>query len=290
LADAAADLAVITPSYAPDLELCSDLNESVLRNTPESVKHYIVTPGSAVKQFARLRGTRTEVLSIDEVLPQHVLRIPGMNFWLNVRYPFPPVRGWVMQQIVKLQMAAQVNAELLLLADSDVRMVRPVTSNAFRIDGRPRFYRKDNEVDTRLPRHLIWYNIACKLLGVPSDSPPVPDYVNAFNVWDRNIVLAMQDRIQQTTGKPWIDAVAGQMHVGEFMIYGVFVDKVLGARANVAPADTMLCHSYWKAIPLDSAKAAEFVRKMPDGDVAIMISAKSGTPLEVRRNALAKLS
>ena len=162
-----AELAVITPSYALDLELCSDLNESVLRNTPVAVKHYIITPGRDLKLFSRLRSTRTEVLSVDEILPWHFLSAPAVNFWLNLRRPWPPVRGWVMQQVIKLQMARQVNADLLLLADSDVRLVRPVTSDKFRVDGQTLFFRMDKEVGADMPRHVLWYDAASRLLGVP---------------------------------------------------------------------------------------------------------------------------
>lgn len=284
LADA--DLAVITPSYAPDLELCSDLNESVLRNTPGAVRHYIITPRRDVKLFSRLRGTRTEVLSVDEVLPRHVLPVPGANFWLNVRRPWPPVRGWAMQQVIKLQIAAQVNVGLLLLADSDVLLVRPVSAETFRVGGRTRFYRRDNEIDSSMQRHLLWSDVAGKLLGVPPAPPPHPDYISPFNVWERRIAIALQERIQQTTGRHWLDAITGQLHFSEFVLYGMFIDKVLGARANVTETRSMFCHSYWKRTPLDTAGADKFVREMPPDDVAIMISAKSGTPLEVRRKTL----
>lgn len=288
-----ADLAFVTPSYAPDLELCSDLNESVLRNTPGPVRHYIITPRRDVKLFSRLRGTRTEVLSVDEVLPRHVLSVPGANFWLNVRCPWPPVRGWVMQQVIKLQMATQVNVGLLLMADSDVLLVRPVTAETFCVGGRTPFYRLDNEIGSDMPRHLVWHDVACKLLGVPPAPLPLPDYISPFNVWERRIAIALQERIQQTTGRHWLDAITGQMHFSEFVLYGMFVDKVLGTRANVTETRSMFCHSYWKRTPLDTAEADKFVRETPPGDVAIMISAKSGTPLEVRRksvaNALEKL-
>jgi hypothetical protein len=280
------DLAVITPSYAPDLELCSDLNESVLRNTPGAVRHYIITPRRDVKPFSRLRGTRTEVLSVDEVMPRHVLPVPGANFWLNVRRPWPPVRGWVMQQVIKLQMAAQLDVGLLLLADSDVLLVRPVSAETFRLGGQTRFYRRDNEIDGGKPRHLVWCDVACKLLGVPPAPPPHPDYISPFNVWERRIAIALQERIQQTTGRHWLDAITGQMHFSEFVLYGMFIDKVLGTRANVIETRSMLCHSYWERTPLDAAEAGKFVREMPPDDVAVMISAKSGTPLEVRRKTL----
>ena len=38
------DLDVITPSYAPDFELCADLNASVLRHGGGRVRHTIIVP------------------------------------------------------------------------------------------------------------------------------------------------------------------------------------------------------------------------------------------------------
>lgn len=46
------ELAVITPSYALDFELCTELNASVLSHTPDSVAHYIITPRRDLKIFA----------------------------------------------------------------------------------------------------------------------------------------------------------------------------------------------------------------------------------------------
>jgi hypothetical protein len=277
------DLAVVTPSYAPDFELCHDLNASVIAYTPQNVTHHIVTPRRDLELFSQLCGPRTEVWPVDHLLPKHFVPVPRANFCLNVRRVALPVRGWVMQQLVKLQAAAEIGADVLLLADSDVLLVRPVTLDTFRRNGRLRLYRKDAAIDERLPRHLTWHDTARRLLGVPPAKPPLPDYVSALNVWDRATVLALRDHIQQTTGKPWLDAMAAQVHVSEFILYGVFVDEVLGRRGQVEPTDSMLCHSYWDPYPLNLNAAERFVQSKPDNDVAVMISAKSGTPLEVRR-------
>jgi hypothetical protein len=282
------ELAVITPSYAPDIELCRDLNASVLAHTPPSVVHHIITPHRDLRLFARLRGPRTEVWSVGQLLPRHVVAVPAANFWLNLRRPVPPVRGWVMQQLVKLQAAAQIEADVLLMADSDVLFVRPVTAGTFRPDGRLRFYRKDAGVDERLPRHLIWHDVARGLLGIPPARPPLPDYISALSAWDRDTVLALRDRIQETTSRPWLDALAARLHVSEFILYGVFVDEVLGSCAHVAPSESMLCHSYWDPYPLNVDAAERFVGAMAAEDVAVMISAKSRTPLDVRRAALSR--
>jgi hypothetical protein len=285
-----AELAVITPSYAPDFELCRDLNASVLRRTDGTVTHYVITPRRDLKLFSALRGPRTEVLAVDDVMPRRMMAVPWANFWVNMRRPGPPIRGWMMQQLVKLQAASSIPADRLLLVDSDVLFVRDVCAATFARDGRVRFYRLDAGVDAAMSRHVIWHDVARKLLGLPAEQPPLPDYVSAFNVWDQATVLALRDRIERTTGQRWLDVIAGQLHFSEFILYGVFVDKVLGDQARVAPADSMMCHSYWKPLPLSLREAEEFVARLPPDDVAIMISAKSRTPMDVRRKALATIT
>jgi Family of unknown function (DUF6492) len=280
-----ADLAVITPSYAPDIDLCRDLNASVLAHTPSSTTHYIIPPHRDLGLFSQLRGPRTEVWSVNQLLPKYMTALPWVNFWVNLHHVVPPIRGWVMQQVVKLQAATQIEADVVLLADSDVHLVRPITAETFRSNGRLRFYRKDRGVTEHLPRHVVWHNVARDLLGIPHACPPFPDYISAFNVWDRRTILALQERIQHVTGRPWLDAIAAQLHVSEFILYGVFVDELLSDHAHVDAAESMLCHSYWDPHPLSADAAEIFVRAMPAEDVAVMISAKSLTPLEVRRAA-----
>ena len=209
------------------------------------------------------------------------------NAWLDPRRPYPPIRGWVMQQIVKFAAAAELGVDLLVLADSDVVLVRPVTMDTFRKGGRVRFYRSEGAVDEQLPRHLLWHKVAHQLLGLPPAGPaPLPDYISAFNVWDRRVVLALRERIEAATGRPWLDAIASQLHISEFILYGVFVDGVLGASAQVIPEDSMLCHSHWGPEPMADATVPAFVGSLQPDDVAVMISAQSDTEPDVRRRAL----
>jgi hypothetical protein len=283
------ELAVITPSYAPDFELCRDLNESVLRRTDSTVTHYVITPRRDLSLFSVLRGPRTEVLAVDEVMPRRMMGVPWANFWVNMRRPGPPIRGWMMQQLVKLQAATRIPADRLLLVDSDVIFARDVSAATFGRDGRVLFYRLDAGVHAAMPRHVIWHDVARKLLGLPAEQLPLPDYVSAFNVWDRGTVLALRDRIERVTGQRWLDAIGRQLHFSEFILYGVFVDRVLGEQAPVEPTDSMMCHSCWNSLPLTLPEAERFVGGLPPDDVAIMISAKSRTPLDVRRKALATI-
>jgi Family of unknown function (DUF6492) len=284
-------LAILTPSYGPDLELCRDLNRSVLRWTPPDVHHHVLVPRRDRELFAPLRGPRTEVWTLDRLIPRRMLPVPAANLWLNVRRPHVPIRGWVMQQLVQLSAGAELGADLLLLVDSDVVFVRPVTVDTFREAGRVRFYRSDDAIDERLPRHLIWHDVARRLLGLPpAGSPPLPDYVSSPQAWDRRVVLALRDRVEEVTGRPWLDAIASQLHFSECILHGVFVDEVLGESANVFAAASMLCHNYYDETPLAAPAAASFVRALPPEDVAVMISAKSGTSLKARRDALSRVT
>ena len=162
-----------------------------------------------------------------------MLALPGANAWLNLRRPYPPVRGWVMQQLVKLHAAAELGADVVLLADSDVVFVRPVTADTFRKDGRVCYYRRDRAVDERMPRHLIWHDVARRLLGLPpAGPPPLPDYISPLNAWDRRSCWRCVTGSSRSRAGHWLDAIGSQLHFSEFILYGVFVEGVLGTSAG----------------------------------------------------------
>jgi hypothetical protein len=279
-------LAIITPSFAPDFELCADLHHSVLEYGPDTVEHHIVVPRRDLALFGRLAGPTVRVHDVAEFLPRSFLPVPGVNGWLNLRRPFPPLRGWITQQIVKLAAAARLDADVVLLVDSDIGFIRPFGVDRFVRDGVARFYRKPDEIDDRLPRHVLWHRAARALLGLPPGQPPLPDYICWPAPWDPKVVRLLLQRVEQVTGRPWATAVGAQLHFSEEILYGVFVDEVLGAPANSYVTDAMLCHDYSHEVPLDERGLAEFLGRVGPDDIAVMISAKSRTPLPVRRAAL----
>ena len=143
------------------------------------------------------------------------------------------------------------------------------------------------QIDEQLPRHMIWHRAARALLGLPPAEPPYTDYISAMVAFDPAIVRRMLARVTATTGRPWTTAIARQLHFSEWTLYGVFVDEVIGAPANSFASDDPLCLTYWDETPLDCDGAADFLGGIRPTDVAAMISAKSRTPLAVRRAAFA---
>ena len=281
-------LAIITPSYAPDFELCADLHRSVQAYCPPTVEHHIIVPKRDLGLFRELGGERVQVHDVAEFLPRSFVALPGVNGWVNARRPFPPLRGWITQQIVKLAAAARLDTDVALLVDSDIEFIRPFGPELFVSGGVARFYRKPGAIDDRLPRHVLWHQVARKLLGLPAADGPFTDYICWPAPWDPAVVRALLARVEKVTGQPWATAIGAQLHFSEEILYGVFVDEVLGAPATDYATGDMLCPEYSDEVPLDEAGLRKFLDSTTPVDIAVMISAKSGTPLSLRRAAIAE--
>ncbi len=283
-------LAVVTPSYGPDLDLCADLNRSVLRHCPPDVVHEIVVPAADLRRFRPLAGERTRVRSVRQVLNPGIRHVPGSNVWVDLSHPFPPVRGWIVQQIVKLAVAAQADADLVLLVDSDIVFVRPVVPASYVVDDSVVLYRWDDGVRPDMPRHVRWHQVARQLLGLPAPrAGRLPDYICCPCPWDPEVVRSLLAHVERVTGRPWQRAIAAQMHFSEDILYGVYVDEVLGWRTGPAVTDDMRCINHYDEVPLDreGLRRVLAAASPPATATAVMVSAKSGTPLEQRRAAFA---
>ena len=282
-------ITVITKSFAPDFELCAALNRSVLENSPDRIQHHIVVPRSDLKLFGRLAGPRTHIRCEADLLPRTFVPVPFSNITVNLGRPFPPVRGWIKQQVVKLAAVAASEDDVVLVADSDVEFFRPFKAEMFVRNGTVRFFCKPNQIDKQLTRHMIWHRVARELLGLPPAEPPYADYISSPLAWDPVIVRRMLARVTAITASPWPSAIAGQLHFSECVLYGVFVDGVIGAPANSFASDDPLCLLYWEPIPLNLDSAAQFIRGVRPTDIAAVIQSKSRTPLAVRQAAFAAL-
>lgn len=281
-------LTIVTPSYRNDLELLRDQHQSILRHTAPDVRHIVVIPRRDRTLFAGLPGDRMDLWTVDEIVPRRFIGVPGANVWVNAYRPWPPVRGWVMQQVAKIAAILRAPTQTVLMLDSDILLVKDIDERSFCDEGGVWLYRKKDGVHSGMPRHCLWHAEARRMLGLPPASPPLPDYVGPMLAWDRRVVQAMVDRVERTTGRPWPDAFARCLHVSELILYGVFVDHL--AAGTVPAYDKIRCHSYWETVPLNLPEAVAFFAAVSPDDLSVMISAKSGTPLDVRRSALRSLA
>ncbi|MEJ3405283.1 DUF6492 family protein [Rathayibacter sp. YIM 133350] len=284
-----ATMTVITPSYRPDRGLCADLAASVLAFSDESVNHRIVVPRRDLPAFASLSGTRTSVADAADYLPTTFLRVPGNNFWVNARHPLPPIRGWIAQQIVKIQAVADCTADLALLADSDLEFVAPFSTQTFMAGSAVPLYRLAGGVTPDLPRHRVWHSVARRLLGLePTDSTTLPDYICWPCIWQPALVRSMLARIEEVTAAPWSTAIGRELHFSEMILYGVYVEEIVGRQQAPVFTDDMHCIVQPDEVAFDADSMRRFLGTVGPNDVAVMVSARSGTPLDVRRSVMAE--
>ena len=278
------ELAVLTPSFRGDARLFADLHASVLANTASSVVHHVVVPPYDAHLFRAFAGPRCQVWTHRDFLPRYCLSIPyASGLTLNLRQPWPPVRGWIVQQLVKIAGTAALDARAVLVIDSDAVLLREAKLDELTHDGRTWHFRNDAAITAEMGRHLLWHNVARRLLRVGGvASAPAPDYVSPIAVWDPEVVRAFTEHIADSTGRNWIDAIAAELHFSEFIAYGVFADHVMG---GVPAFGGPLCHNYYERAPLSGADALAFADEMPSNALGAMISSHSHTPHDVRRSA-----
>ncbi|MGF1566482.1 MAG: DUF6492 family protein [Nodosilinea sp.] len=269
-------LALVTPSYAPDYDRCQLLVNSVQAFAQGPIRHYIIVDGRDYGRFQSLVRVNTEVLTVESLLPRWILRLPLVSrAWLSLKTP--PLRNWIVQQLVKIAFAKTAREATTVFVDSDVAFVRPFNLGEFARQGQtrlfrvPAFYAADFEP---------WYQAAYGYLGLSGYVSGVarPNYIGNLITWKQANVVALCDRIEQVSGRSWIETLATAKTLSEYVLYGVFVDQVLGADAGHFYDWSPLCLEYWDTQPLNSVQLAEFFATPPPETVAVMISAKAGMP------------
>lgn len=230
-------LAVITPTYARDLPLFARLHESVEEFLAPECDHVVIVPNADRRSFAHFVNRRTRVLSVEDVIPGRIFMLPryfnslrsGRDIWLTPRAK--PIRGWIMQQIVKLSASALVEHEVLLIMDSDAIFIQRVGVGDFVRDGKVRLY-KQRGTTAHLPSHRRWYRSSARLLGVDESAFFGDNYVEQGITWSRPVLIRLLRHLQATTGRAWWVSLARSRDFSEYTLYGAFADAVLGTEAN----------------------------------------------------------
>ncbi len=269
------NFALITPSYTPDFERCRLLCQSVEQFIPPEIKHYIIVEQSDLKLFRQLEKPNTEILVVESIIPWWIRRIPVYRkSWFSLKTL--PVRNWIMQQIVKIAVIQQIEAEISVIVDSDVAFVRPLRDEHFIRDGKVRLFQDvvGNEIQKNW--HRKWHESASRLLGLPDVDPTIPDYIGHVIFWKRNHVIQMCEHLEKVSGKSWMETLFNTWNLSEFVLYGIFVDRILKDKSEHYLESENLCHDYWFTESLSPEQLQEFFQGIRPEHIAVMISAKSG--------------
>lgn len=281
--------ALVTASYAPDLERCRLLCETIDRHVTGHSHHYILVASADVAQFRQLEGPRRTVVDERDLLPSWLRSFPDPLFrfrkrvWLS---PFTlPLRGWHVQQLRRIAIARHVAEDGLVYCDSDVAFLRPFDCRVIWRGGDLRLFRRQDALSREgLDPQRAWAASAGRALGLSAAARH--DYIATVIAWRRETAVAMCERVEEVTGRHWVAGIAARRHFSECMLYGRYVDEVLDGVGHFH-ASQELCRVYWSGPAPTDEQFNRFVAEMGPEQVAIGMQSFIGTDIGRIRRLLA---
>ncbi len=270
---------IVTPSYAPDFARCQTLCWSIDKFVAPDINHYIVVDRQDYQLFSQLAGPRRKIITKESILPWWIKRVPFLNkknLWLS--YKTLPLRGWLVQQIIKLSAARYTTEETIVFVDSDVIFVRPFDLNSFVKEGQVRLFKVDNGNVENIKNAANWDRATNHLIGL-SDVEHPHNYVGQIITWKRDNLLKLYQHIEDSTGKNWLTALCGSLHLSEYHLYGNFIDCILQERSGHFYDDSHICHQYWDDVSMSKEQLQAFFAEIPPTCIAVMLSAKADMTL-----------
>ena len=279
-------LCLITPSYRPDFARCRLLAESIDRLVSPKIHHYLIVDNRDFILFKQLESKNRTVITVESILPWWIQKLPLIeNGWFS--WKTLPLRNWLVQQIVKLEIANHISEDILIFVDSDVVFIKPFAGREFIKNERARLMRVSLCVEdlSNLDTQIEWYKSAMSLLGISSlteqlcDRENIDVYVGNLITWKRDNVLRLHQHIEKVTQKSWIKAIASCWNFSEYTLYGIFVDYILKEQAGHYKDDSAISLDYWETKRLNNEQLEQFFQDVSPEYLTVMISAKSQTPV-----------
>jgi hypothetical protein len=283
-------VALLTPTYGRDLELCTLLCESVDRHVDAFSKHYLLVPDCDLPLFSHFKSARRFVLPASKFLPKWLRPLPRFiqrkrrHYWWSFRAK--PVSGWHVQQFLKIAAAISLPHQRYCILDSDVVFFRDFDLSRFEYPNPIPLLNKPDAVTTSQIRHSHWVETTHRLLGLPTPPLPASDFIGHIIFWDQQTTRAMASKIEATTGLGWVEALCRTHGFSEYMLYGYFVQNDAGFSGKHALASRTPCVSYWDPPKLSPRELNQLLRGADKDDVAFSVASFSETPVATIRAAI----
>lgn len=216
----------MTPTWGPDLGHFRWLRRSLEKAGFADVPHVVVVQTEDRHLFQPLAKDGVQLRSTADVLPAEVERgrvreagwarrgrfVTKMRGSLHKRLNwFPSVcySGWQVQQITKLQFAAEGGYDVSVVLDSDLLIARPFDLQLFVPDGRTAVFESISLTPDN--KAWKWHETASRLLKQPvTPDRPANGYWAPPFVFDRITVQGLQRWLEAEYRRPWHDVLLDQ--------------------------------------------------------------------------------
>jgi Family of unknown function (DUF6492) len=283
-------VALLTPTYGRDLELCALLCESVDRHVKSFSKHYLLVPDCGVPLFSRFESERRVVLPASRFLPKWLRPLPSIfqrkrrQYWWSFRAK--PASGWHVQQILKIAATITLPHRRFCILDSDVVFFRDIDLSRFEYPNSIPLLTMPGTVASTQVRHARWVETSHQLLGLQTPPLPASDFIGHIIFWDQQTTRAMASRIEAVTNRDWIEALCRVREFSEYMLYGYFAQNDAEFASGHTPSLRTGCVSYWESPKLSETKLNRLLAGADEHDFAFSATSFSGTPVEIIRAAI----
>jgi len=240
-----AQFALITPSYRNDLELATDLCNSIDRYVTGDYEHIMIVPQRDLALFKALESPHRRVISEKQLLRGYGLFSLPLPTRISLPFMRPfkfrqqwwcrgvgRISGWVTQQLIKLSAVKLTSAPFLVFIDSDVVLIRSLDLRTL-LAPSGASYLQQAPMRPELTRHQRWYSAARKLFAIGDKSSRAA------------VVKALHAHLDALHHEPWQRAIARTRDFSEYILYGVYASEVhRSADAHVFQPSELTC-SVW---------------------------------------------
>jgi hypothetical protein len=243
--------------------------------------------------FQALAGPRRDIVCERDLLPFWLRPFPDpfslgrRRIWLSPKGL--PLRGWHVQQLRRIAMAATMPEAVLISCDSDVVFLKPFDAASLQHDGAVEFHRIAGAISA-LPEpargeHRAWARKAGDLLGLPRGVDNDTGYIATLIAWRTDTAREMVARIEAVGQRPYMASLAATRLLSECTIYGRFADEVEGRPDRHVASERRLCRIYWSGEAMSAAELGGFADAMAPEQVAVGIQSFTGTGIGLIRRA-----
>jgi hypothetical protein len=275
---ATSGVTMVSPVHINDRDRAGLMADSFRRCAPNGSQLILLCDGRDQASFASYVGDNVTVSAIEEVLPSWLKRAPTKKgIWLSTKSL--PVRGWIVQQIAKLNAFTMVDGteNLVVLCDSDVSFIRPFARDEFFDGDKVRCL----DVSFWNDWYREWTQIAADMTGISADTILPRNHIGSLIAFERSTVGQLRDRVESTVGHSMEVDICRRKNFSEYQLYGVFVRAVVGYENSAhCPSDLAIVKNSWDEALTSTAALEAFMTHVAPSEFAVMIHSKMAVPVE----------
>lgn len=281
---------LVTPTFAPDFERCKAMLKSSARWVSGVDEHILIVDKADLGLFKKLQDKRVRVICKNEVLPIGLFQIPLQKRWWLTNCSLP-VRGWILQQIMKIAVAKEAKADAVVFADSDIMFIRNFDLNDLWSGNNLRLFRANRGPNLYSDkRYKNWYEFGCNALNLDNPHRQSGAFITQLATMRPDLTKRLCHTLENKFSVPWYETLLNTWDFSEYILYGIFVES-LSEKFGTEHAghyfnDKELCHSSWFYDIHSKTDVDDFVSGVADRHYAVHLQSNLGLGSTTLSNAI----